>query len=130
MKVTHRLLLKGSFSLVASKALVLTGSLVGVAALTRLFDSQEYGVWAILYSVFNLIYMTDFGLGISLRNRMSECAARGDETGARDAFFSLFYLLSILALVLAAVVIVGMRYYLPFGSHLYSQATLVVVLMA
>ena len=71
---------------------------MGVAFLTipillEYLDKEQYGIWATLFSLVNIIFFIDGGIGNGLKTKLSEAISKNQITEARQyistAYFSI-----------------------------------------
>lgn len=107
-RVTRLLRAPGSIGTLAAMGIKGLGVLISVlmvpATLGYLQD-YEYGVWLTLYSILTWINFFDFGMGVGLRNKLTEALAVGDSTAARRYVSSAFVMIGSVAAVCALIVI-------------------------
>ena len=68
---------------------------------------ERFGIWLTISSVIALLALTDLGIGNGLLNAVTQAMARGDIPRARGQISSAFVLLTIVALALAGLLVLG-----------------------
>jgi O-antigen/teichoic acid export membrane protein len=76
-------------------------ALISIPLTVRYLGAEQYGLWVTIASVTALLGFADLGLSSGLVNGISETQASNDQASARRFVASTFYLLAVVALVLA-----------------------------
>lgn len=125
MRILPRIFTNSGASTLARLSTV--GMLLAVMAIgSRRLSPDEFGLWAILYTLMNFAPSLDFGFRFGLGNRLTALKAEpGAPERQRDTFLAIFHLEVIIALVEAGFcLVVGPRF--DWGSifHLTEPAFL------
>lgn len=112
-----RKFLIGSAALLATNVFINITRFIVLMLITRLYTKEEFGLWATVTSTTAILVTTDFGIGNSLRNKLSllSCQGEGGDCEARE------YYLSILCFLLFACFFVSLLLFLlstvvPYGA--------------
>ncbi len=91
----------GSVAMLAARAISMVFSFMTIGIIARYFSGVEFGLFAVLSSVFVLQNNLDFGLGNGLRNKLTTLACNPslDNMGWHH-FVATLYVLSLLSVVL------------------------------
>jgi len=76
----------------------------------KFLDQEVYGIWITLLSIISWISLMDLGIGLGLRNKLTECLANNDVLNARK-YISTAYLS--ISLVMIPILVIGLSVF-PF----------------
>jgi O-antigen/teichoic acid export membrane protein len=83
----------------AGSQLLITG------ILARTLDANLFGLWALLYTIYNLMPNLDFGFGQALRLKLADLNARGGNADLEERlFWNVSWMLLILGVILGTVI--------------------------
>ena len=91
---------QASFAQVFSRILALISNFAIIAILARTLSASDFGAWAVLVNIFQIILALDLGLGGALRNKVSDHVLRNEEDTVRLYATSLFLFLLILLIII------------------------------
>ncbi|WP_151736550.1 lipopolysaccharide biosynthesis protein ['Paenibacillus yunnanensis' Narsing Rao et al. 2020] len=102
-------LLMGSFSMLLSQFVTIASNMLVITILGRKLNDEMFGLWSVLSSFIVMFASLDFGLGQSLRNKLTFFSAtKNDSKEEERYFFSVFFILcivSFLGIILAFVLV-------------------------
>lgn len=98
--------LSGSATLVGKVVSVGT-SVLTVRLALRYLGPERYGMWMTISSVVMMMGFADFGMSSGLVNLVADAMGRGDRATARRASASAFWMLTTVAIVLSATMLVA-----------------------
>jgi O-antigen/teichoic acid export membrane protein len=78
----------GSLAAVGGRISNAASQLLITGMLARTLEPNAFGLWAVLYTIYNLIPSLDLGLGQALRLKLAELNARGGEEKLEQQLFS------------------------------------------
>lgn len=105
-------------------------TLVVTGLLARYLDAREFGFWAVLFSLFNVLQFLDFGGGMALRNHIAQRIATGGGASSASGLFMDVIQLYGLASLLLAFPLTLVAYYFSPPWEVARQASMIVVLTA
>ena len=108
--------LKNSMSSYVSTAVSLGLGLIMFRLLWGAWEDPERGFWAILWSLFGMGFVLDFGIGMSVQKAVAEKMANDDVRGMNRLLTTAFWGFSVLGAVLVVVLIL-LR---PVFFHLFN----------
>jgi O-antigen/teichoic acid export membrane protein len=99
----HRRMWLAAATSVLSRALQIVFTLVSVPLTLHYLGQEGYGLWMTLTSAVGMLAFADFGLGNGLLNLIASAHGRKDRAAAREAASTAFFLLAMVATVMAAL---------------------------
>jgi O-antigen/teichoic acid export membrane protein len=94
----------GSLAAVGGRISNAASQLLITGMLARTLEPSAFGLWAVLYTIYNLVPSLDLGLGQALRLKLAELNARGGEEKFEQRLFSsVLATLIVWGLVLAGI---------------------------
>lgn len=92
-----------AFMNIVAQVVQLATGLISVPLALHYVGAERFGIWMTLSTALAFITFSDFGVGIGMQDRISRLAGRGDYRGARNAFYSAFSLVSLIAISIMLV---------------------------
>ncbi len=109
------------------KFLAVCSSFMAIPLMIRFLGQEQFGVWSTVLSVMSWIVFFDLGLGVGLRNKLSESLAKEDFQQASAYISSAYTLIGILSFTLFAIVACA-SFFIPwqrvFNTHAVSDTAL------
>jgi len=87
------------------KVLGVVSSFILIKYLIQYLGVEQYGIWAVILTLLNLVLYFDFGISNGIKNNLAESLARHDEFGAQEYISTGYILLSCIAVVLYTIFI-------------------------
>lgn len=87
------------------KILGVVSSFILIKYLVQYLGVEQYGIWAVILTLLNLVLYFDFGISNGIKNNLAESLARHDEFGGQEYISTGYILLSCIAVVLYAIFI-------------------------
>jgi O-antigen/teichoic acid export membrane protein len=95
-------------SAAASALAAAMGMIVNLVSVPLLLDSlgrDRFGVWMTIYSFVSMLSFLDFGIGLGLLTILARCSGLDDKRSAREHVSSAILILTVLASILALVLL-------------------------
>ncbi len=99
----YRRILEASLSAVLSKGVVLLVSVITVPLTVHYLGAEMYGIWITISTTIALLVVLDLGIANTLTNLISEAYANDDREQAARYATTAFWMMILVAVVLAAV---------------------------
>jgi len=101
--------LKNILSLSALKAIGLGLNFILVPLLLSIFGKTDYGIWITVFSIVNWIFTFDLGLGLGLRNKLTESLTLEDYNRSNSLISTTYITIILVAIIilLIGVTIIG-----------------------
>lgn len=93
------LLYNVSFSVVY-KSISLIIVFVTLPLVLKFLDTERYGIWVTIFSIINMIFVVDFGVGNGLRTRLAGVLSTNNRSLAKKEITNTYFFLSLLSVTL------------------------------
>lgn len=99
----HRRIVLTALVSAAAKGVTVLTALITVPLTLKYLGDERYGLWMTISSVIAILGFADLGMGNGLLNAISEADGKDDRETAREYVSSAFFMLSGIAIMLAAM---------------------------
>jgi O-antigen/teichoic acid export membrane protein len=103
-QLSSKRLALGSLAVIGGRISSAGSQLLITGVLARTLDANVFGLWALLYTIYNLMPNLDFGFGQALRLKLADLNARGgNQTLEERLFWDVSWMLLILGVTLGII---------------------------
>ena len=92
--------LKNILSLSALKAIGLGLNFILVPLLISVFGKTDYGIWVTVFSIVNWIFTFDLGLGLGLRNKLTDSLTTKDYNKSNSLISTTYITVTLIAIII------------------------------
>ena len=97
---------KNILALISIKGISVLNSLLLVPLSISYLNKEQYGVWLTIFSMLSWLGLLDIGLGNGLRNKFTECKARGNLHQLKVYVSTAYVLLSVIMLIVVLIFLI------------------------